>query len=549
MEYLSRTRRARGWRGTSGARVFALALAPSLSAALAALLLLLAPGPARADDGGSGMQVELGVTGGLHIFAKDLELGVADDPTLPSPKNSGLFGLRAALAFNRWLSLEVEGVGIPGGDRLHNYRLFIVGWRGHLLLHLLDGRLRPFVLAGAGGLSVVNTVGTEYDEIKKDTDVEFHAGVGLKYALTPLFGLRIDARALAVPNTDTDKFSPDFEIMGGLTFTFGGGAEPAPAAPALPPPPPPAKDSDGDGIPDSLDKCPDQAEDKDGFEDGDGCPDTDNDKDGVPDAIDKCPNEPETKNDIDDDDGCPEKDEDGDGILGSRDKCPDQAEDKDGFEDDDGCPDPDNDKDGVLDANDKCPTELETKNGYQDDDGCPDVVPAAVAKFTGVIKGITFRKGSAVLALSSMATLKKALKVLKDYPDLRIEISGHTSDDGTRERNMTLSQQRADVAKAYFVKQGIAPERIITIGYGPDKPIGDNKSKGGAEKNRRIEFRLISAEEAGAAARSSSPSPPAPGASPEIPPPPAPSPSPESPAPDAKPPAGSGKPQPATTLP
>jgi len=517
--------------GRSVAWVFALALTWSL---------FLTARPARAD-GDSG-KVELGVTGGVHIFAKDLELGVADDPTLPSPKNSGLFGLRAAVALNSLLSLEVEGVGIPGGDRLHNYRLFIVGWRGHLLMHLLDGRLRPFVLAGAGALSVVNTVGTEYDEIKKDTDVEFHAGVGLKYALTPLFGLRVDARAMAVPNTDTNKFSPDFEFMGGLTFTFGGGGAPAPAAPDLPPPPPAAKDSDGDGIPDSLDKCPNEAEDKDGFEDGDGCPDPDNDKDGVADAIDKCPNEAETKNDIDDDDGCPEKDEDGDGILGSRDKCPNEAEDKDGFEDDDGCPDPDNDKDGVLDANDKCPTELETKNGYQDEDGCPDVVPAAIAKFTGVIKGITFRKGSAVLALSSMPTLKKALKVLKDYPDLRIEIAGHTSDDGARERNMTLSQQRADVAKAYFVKQGIAPGRITTVGYGPDKPIADNKSKGGAEKNRRIEFRLITADEAGAAA-------PAPAPSPAPEPAPAPAPSPTPPAPGDKPPAGTGKPEPANTLP
>ncbi|HET6151028.1 MAG TPA: OmpA family protein [Polyangia bacterium] len=530
MEYLSRTRAGVGARGASVALVFALALSSSL---------LVAPRPARADSGGSGMQVELGVTGGLHIFAKDLELGIVDDASLPSPKNSGLFGLRAALAFNSVLSVEIEGVGIPGGDRLHNYRLFIVGWRGHLLLHLLDGKLRPFVLAGAGALSVVDTVGTEYDEIKKDTDMAFHAGVGLKYALTPMFGLRIDARALAVPNTEDKKFSPDFEFMGGLTFTFGG-REPSPTPPSLPPAPV-VKDSDGDGIPDAVDKCPNEAEDKDGFEDDDGCPDLDNDKDGVPDAIDKCPNEAETKNDIDDADGCPEKDEDGDGILGTRDKCPNEAEDKDGFEDDDGCPDLDNDKDGVPDATDKCPNEAETKNGYQDEDGCPDVVPAAVARFTGVIKGITFRKGSAVLALSSMPTLKKALKVLKDYPELRIEISGHTSDDGGRERNMTLSRERADAAKAYFVKAGIDPGRIVTVGYGPDKPIADNKSKGGAEKNRRIEFRLISQDEAtGSPSSPATPPVPAPG--------PAPTPAPALPPAD-KPPAGSGKPEPATTLP
>jgi hypothetical protein len=94
--------------------------------------------PAQADVASeqTGMQVELGVTGGIHIFADDLELGVADDPGLPTPKNAGLFGLRAALAFNWLLSLEIEGVGIPTGDRIHNFRLFVVGWRAHLLAHV-----------------------------------------------------------------------------------------------------------------------------------------------------------------------------------------------------------------------------------------------------------------------------------------------------------------------------------------------------------------------------------------------------------------------------
>jgi len=65
-------------------------------------------------------------------------------------------------------------------------------------------------------------------------------------------------------------------------------------------------DRDGDGIPDELDKCPDEPEDKDGFEDEDGCPDPDNDKDGIPDTADACPNEPETVNGFQDEDGCPD---------------------------------------------------------------------------------------------------------------------------------------------------------------------------------------------------------------------------------------------------
>jgi outer membrane protein OmpA-like peptidoglycan-associated protein len=66
-------------------------------------------------------------------------------------------------------------------------------------------------------------------------------------------------------------------------------------------------DRDGDGIPDVVDRCPDEPEDKDGFEDKDGCPDPDNDQDKILDVNDKCPNEPETYNGTEDEDGCPEK--------------------------------------------------------------------------------------------------------------------------------------------------------------------------------------------------------------------------------------------------
>jgi len=138
----------------------------------------------------------------------------------------------------------------------------------------------------------------------------------------------------------------------------------------------PDNDNDLDNIPDKLDKCPDQAEDMDGFEDTDGCPELDNDKDGIPDTGDRCPNEPETKNGYKDDDGCPdEADTDNDGVPDSRDKCINEPEDTDGFQDTDGCPDPDNDNDGILDSDDECVDEAETKNGYQDEDGCPDEVP------------------------------------------------------------------------------------------------------------------------------------------------------------------------------
>ncbi|MBX5484673.1 MAG: OmpA family protein [Myxococcaceae bacterium] len=126
----------------------------------------------------------------------------------------------------------------------------------------------------------------------------------------------------------------------------------------------PREDSDGDGIPDDIDRCRDVAEDKDGFQDEDGCPEPDNDNDGLLDAADKCPVDAGPPQNL----GCPIVDKDQDGIHDDVDKCPDEPEDKDGFEDEDGCPDLDNDKDGLPDGQDKCPMEA----GPAENNGCPD---------------------------------------------------------------------------------------------------------------------------------------------------------------------------------
>ncbi|MBA2538518.1 MAG: OmpA family protein [Deltaproteobacteria bacterium] len=137
----------------------------------------------------------------------------------------------------------------------------------------------------------------------------------------------------------------------------------------------PDDDNDGDRRPDDTDKCPTQAEDLDGFEDDDGCPELDNDKDTFADLQDKCPNDAEDGKEPAPKDGCPasKRDTDGDGINDALDKCPTEEEDMDSFQDDDGCPEPDNDNDGVLDASDKCNTCPEDRDSFQDEDGCPDL--------------------------------------------------------------------------------------------------------------------------------------------------------------------------------
>ncbi len=132
----------------------------------------------------------------------------------------------------------------------------------------------------------------------------------------------------------------------------------------------PEYDNDDDGVPDDADQCPAAKEDEDGFQDDDGCPDLDNDKDGVPDTEDACPDEagPDTPGKRR---GCPEIDTDKDGILDRNDKCPKRAEDKDGFQDEDGCPDPDNDRDRIPDAEDACPDKPGPRRSDPELNGCP----------------------------------------------------------------------------------------------------------------------------------------------------------------------------------
>lgn len=285
------------------------------------------------------------------------------------------------------------------------------------------------------------------------------------------------------------------------------------------------QDDDHDGIKNDVDRCPKDAEDIDGFEDEDGCPDPDNDNDGIPDLKDKCPNEAEDKDGFEDEDGCPDPDNDGDGIIDLKDQCPNLAEDFDGFEDRDGCPDPDNDKDGVADSLDKCPNEPEDFDSFQDEDGCPDLdndkdgipdlkdrcpnepevfnniddadgCPDTVKKEPDmpkvqVVHGLAFRSGKADMSFESYQYLAPVIKQLKQYPDVEIEVRGHTDSVGNYGKNMILSQRRADAVRQYLISQGINGERIKATGFGSSSPVADNRSAAGRAQNRRIEIARV----------------------------------------------------------
>jgi len=455
--------------GFGAAHVLTAFLACTFSGALAAHA-------AEAEEPVANNPFEVGVFGGLHFYNKNSGLSRVDgDSTGTAPDTGGIFGLRLAYNLNEWIGVEGEGALSPTRtrndttrDNILVYRLQVIG----TFLH--SGYVRPFALVGFGGMSAFpgtyNSEDGQWFPRGRDTDPFFHVGIGAKFPITDMYGLRLDGRGMAPPvffhkylsfptsGGESGWTGFDYEVL--LSAYIGFGAEKAPP-PAPKPAPAPVvdKDTDGDGIPDSIDKCPNEPEDKDGFQDEDGCPDPDNDGDGILDKDDKCPNEPE---------------------------------DKDGFQDEDGCPDPDNDGDGIPDVNDKCPNEPETVNGYQDDDGCPDEVPAALKKFTGVIQGINFATGSAKITKDSYKVLDKAVQVLVDYPDVRMEIGGHTDNVGKDEYNKELSQKRAESVKEYLVGKGISADRLTAVGYGMEKPLTSNKTKADKAKNRRTEFSLIS---------------------------------------------------------
>jgi outer membrane protein OmpA-like peptidoglycan-associated protein len=288
-------------------------------------------------------------------------------------------------------------------------------------------------------------------------------------------------------------------------------------------------DRDGDGIKDDVDKCPDDPEDYDQFEDEDGCPEPDNDRDGIPDVDDKCPNIPEDKDGFEDEDGCPEgnkNDRDGDGILDDVDKCPDDPEDfdqfqdedgcpdpdndqdgildvddlcpndpedKDGFEDEDGCPDPDNDKDRILDKDDKCPNEPETYNGFEDEDGCPDRGRVVVTDTSiEILDMIYFEYDKAIIKKESYPILDAVAATLQGNPSIQlVEIQGHTDERGDDAYNLDLSDRRAHAVRQYLIDKGVDEKRLTAQGYGETQPLDRAHNEKAWAKNRRVAFLIL----------------------------------------------------------
>lgn len=286
-----------------------------------------------------------------------------------------------------------------------------------------------------------------------------HAGSELEYALGVLVPVVPDVDVLlevlgAVSLPEGQSHPSPFEaLLGGrvragsgvaIEAAIGMGFSQAPGVPDVralagvrwTQPPPPIADTDGDGLLDPDDACPEIAEDRDGWQDGDGCVDPD---------------------------------DDGDGWMDEDDACPREQEDRDGFSDADGCPDPDDDGDGVRDEDDQCPR----APGQEFQHGCPQLITAGSDRIT-LTWPIEFGEGSDALPVSAGGALDEIARTLAvDETEARWRIAVRAVPASRRDDGTELARARALVIVATLVGMGVDAARLeaATLPAGPGDTI------------------------------------------------------------------------------
>lgn len=232
---------------------------------------------------------------------------------------------------SRIADLEVGSVGVVGvGASLRPL------FRSEVPLTFTFDYLTTFAFGSENGFSTATTQELFY---------------GVRYATDAARDIELFAGG-AIP-LGTGPLMPSWRVLAGVSYA------------------PRGIDSDNDAVPDASDRCRLEPEDRDDFEDEDGCPDRDNDQDGVDDAHDRCPDEPEDADNFQDEDGCLDADNDGDGVDDVDDECPSAAAGGHPDASRRGCPVPDADRDGVLDPDDRCVDIAQGERGDPDRPGCP----------------------------------------------------------------------------------------------------------------------------------------------------------------------------------
>ncbi|MBA3457276.1 MAG: OmpA family protein [Deltaproteobacteria bacterium] len=409
-------------------------------------------------------------------------------------------GVRFAYFLNRWFGVEVEGAWVRATTKQTGDGASIFSGRAQALVQhkcpcttlSLPEQVVPFASLGLG----VWRVSSSDDVLGSDTDMLLHVGGGIRFFATPSIAIRAEARFLRGPSQQAPyHLNASYgEFMLGVSFvpTFGRGGDTDDTKVVVAGPP--KVDTDSDGVADDADKCPAEAEDRDLYDDGDGCPDPDNDGDGILDAVDRCLMEAEDKDGFEDDDGCVDRDNDADGVADAQDACPSAAEDRDGYRDGDGCPDPDNDKDGVADLADKCPTDAEVINGVDDEDGCPDRGDALVVLSTDrleLLAPLMFTRDK--LTKESVSVLAQVAGMLRQHDQiLRLRITVHVHPTRNAEADQAMSDRRGAAVKDFLVNdKGVDAKRLEVRGFGSSKPLVPKKAKNAALINDRVELIIL----------------------------------------------------------
>ncbi len=252
-----------------------------------------------------------------------------------------------------------------------------------------------------------------------------------------------------------------------------------------------ALDRDGDGIPDDQDACPDVPGVRTDDPKTNGCPPpaSDRDHDGIPDNEDACPDVPGVRTNDPKTNGCP-SDRDHDGIIDSEDACPDVP----GIRTDDpktnGCPpDPDRDKDGIPNEIDACPDLPGPKSNDPRTSGCPRVF--IKNSQIQILEQPKFDFDKASIRPESDSLLTEVAKVMNEHPEVKhVRVEGHTDSIGSSAYNKKLSGQRAQSVVNWLVAQGVARERLTSVGMGKESPMVPNDSDANRALNRRVEFHI-----------------------------------------------------------
>jgi outer membrane protein OmpA-like peptidoglycan-associated protein len=110
--------------------------------------------------------------------------------------------------------------------------------------------------------------------------------------------------------------------------------------------------------------------------------------------------------------------------------------------------------------------------------------------------GITFATDQSTIQPRFQPTLDQVAATLAEYPRTMIDVLGHTDSDGAEGYNQALSERRAQSVASFLTGRGVATVRIATIGYGETRPIATNETAEGKAQNRRVEIKVVPAEDA-----------------------------------------------------